>query len=147
MAKLVVMLVFVAAAIAGISSIARCPTYYGPRALPGLKAEARVWRDAYGVPHIFAANVGRRGARARLCPRQRAALSDGDQRRVGQGRIAEIAGPDIVERRPLHSHARLLPPRRSSFAALSPWAQARLQAYADGVNASSKPTGTRCRRS
>ena len=57
------------------------------------------------------------------------------QRRVGQGRIAEIAGPDLVG---VDRFIRTLDFYRlaeSSFAALSPWAQARLQAYADGVNA------------
>src|SRR5208282_66028 len=57
------------------------------------------------------------------------------QRRVGQGRIAEIAGPDLVG---VDRFIRTLDVYRlaeSSFAALSPWAQARLQAYADGVNA------------
>ena len=57
------------------------------------------------------------------------------QRRAGQGRVAEIAGADFVG---VDRFVRTLGFYRlaeSSFAALSPWAQSRLQAYADGVNA------------
>ena len=56
-------------------------------------------------------------------------------RRAGQGRLAEIAGPDFVGVDRLMRILGLHRLRRASFAALSPWAQQRLQAYADGVNA------------
>ncbi len=33
------------------------PTTSGSEKLPGLSAEVRVWRNSYGVPHIFAASM------------------------------------------------------------------------------------------
>jgi penicillin G amidase len=33
------------------------PAYSGRERLPGLSSEARVWRDAYGAPHIFAGSM------------------------------------------------------------------------------------------
>jgi len=111
------------------------PAYSGRIPLPGLKAEARVWRDGYGVPHIFAASpddaartLGYIHASERLYQME-------IQRRVGQGRIAEIAGPDVVGVDRFIRTLDLYRLAQSSFNALSPWAQARLQAYADGVNA------------
>ncbi|MBV9287300.1 MAG: penicillin acylase family protein [Hyphomicrobiales bacterium] len=111
------------------------PAYSGREKLPGLSAEARVWRDAYGVPHIFAASMddamrtlGYLHASERLF--QMEVL-----RRAGQGRTAELIGADGI---PIDKVTRTLGFYREaemSFAALSPWAQRRLQAYADGVNA------------
>ena len=57
------------------------------------------------------------------------------QRRAGQGRLAEIAGADLIG---VDRFIRTLGFYRlaeSSFAALRPATQAYLQAYADGVNA------------
>jgi len=57
------------------------------------------------------------------------------QRRAGQGRLSEIAGADLIG---VDKFIRTLGFYRlatSSFAALSPEAQAYYQAYADGVNA------------
>ena len=56
-------------------------------------------------------------------------------RRVGQGRAAEIAGADFVGVDRFTARSPSIPWRKASFAALSPWAQKRLTAYADGVNA------------
>src|SRR5277367_3988000 len=111
------------------------PEYSGTAALPGLSAETRVWRDQYGVPHIFAATMndamralGWLHASERLYQME-------IQRRVGQGRIAEIAGPDLIGVDRFIRTLGLYRLAESSFAALSPFAQARLQAYVDGVNA------------
>ena len=56
-------------------------------------------------------------------------------RRVGQGRMAEIRGADLL---PVDRFIRTVGFYReaeTSFSALSPWAQKRLEAYAEGVNA------------
>jgi penicillin amidase len=134
-AKLAVILVFVAAAITFYLFYRAMPEYYGRVALPGLSAEARVWRDDYGVPHIFAASfddaaraLGYIHANERLYQME-------TLRRAAQGRLAEIAGPDYLSLDRLARVLGLYRSAESSFSALSPWAQARLQAYADGVNA------------
>jgi len=111
------------------------PAYSGAAALPGLTAETRVWRDAYGVPHIFAPSLDDAARALGYVHASERLYQMEIQRRVGQGRIAGIAGPDLVG---VDRFIRTLDFYRlseSSFAALSPWAQARLQAYADGVNA------------
>jgi len=135
LAKLIVLIILVAVAAGGWLFWRAMPAYSGTVALPGLSAETRVWRDQYGVPHIFAATMND-------AMRALGWLHAGEriyqmeiQRRVGQGRIAEIAGPDLIG---VDRFIRTLGFYRlaeSSFAALSPFAQARLQAYADGVNA------------
>jgi penicillin G amidase len=135
LAKLLVVLVVVAVGGGAYLFYRAMPAYSGGLALPGLKAEARVWRDGYGVPHIFAASpddaaraLGYVHASERLYQME-------IQRRVGQGRLAEIAGPDLVGVDRFIRTLDLYNLAKNSFSALSPWAQARLQAYSDGVNA------------
>jgi len=57
LAKAVFVLALVAIAAAGWLFWRAMPDYAGTAALPGLSAETRVWRDDYGVPHIFAATM------------------------------------------------------------------------------------------
>ncbi len=135
LAKIVVTLVVLAAAAGFYLFYRAAPAYSGKAVLPGLTAETRVWRDAYAVPHIFAPSLddamralGYIHAGERLYQMEM-------QRRAGQGRLAEIAGPDLVGVDRFIRTLDFYSLAESSFKALSPWAQARLQAYADGVNA------------
>src|ERR1700734_4046064 len=111
------------------------PAYSGTERLPGLSTDARVWRDAYGVPHIFASSLDD-GARALgyLHASERMFQMD-ILRRVGQGRMAEIRGADLL---PVDKFIRTMGFYReaeTSLSALSPRAQKRLEAYAEGGNA------------
>ncbi len=111
------------------------PTYSGTAKLPGLSAEVRVWRDSYGVPHIFAASMDDAARALGYLHASERLFQMEQQRRVGQGRLAEIFG---AERLGVDKFIRTLGFYReaeSSFGALSPWAQKRLEAYAGGVNA------------
>ncbi len=135
LAKFLVVLLVVGAAAGFYLFYRAMPAYSGAAALPGLTAETRVWRDAYGVPHIFAQSLDDAARALGYVHASERLYQMEIQRRVGQGRIAEIAGPDLVG---VDRFIRTLDFYRlaqSSFSALSPWAQARLQAYADGVNA------------
>src|SRR5436309_3111169 len=105
------------------------PAYSGSERMPGLSAEVRVWRDNYGVPHIFAASMddatralGYLHASDRLFQMEL-------QRRVGQGRLAEVFGVDRVDVDKFIRTLGFYREAESSFRALSPWAQKRLQAY------------------
>ncbi len=134
-AKFVVVLVVLAAAGGFYLFYRAMPAYSGALALPGLHAQTRVWRDHYGVPHIFASSLDDAARALGYIHASERLYQMEIQRRVGQGRIAEIVGPDVVG---VDRFIRTLGFYRlaeSSFAALSPWAQARLQAYSDGVNA------------
>ena len=111
------------------------PIYSGSEKLPGLSAEVRVWRDAYGVPHIFAASMDD-AARALGYVHASERLFEMEvQRRVGQGRMSEFRGADLVNVDKYIRTLGLYREAEASFAALSPPTQKRLQAYADGVNA------------
>ncbi|RBP06460.1 penicillin amidase [Roseiarcus fermentans] len=128
-----------AAAVAGVAGAwlfwRALPVTSGTEKLAGLSAEVRVWRDGYGVPHVFAANkddaaraLGWLHASERLFQME-------VSRRVGQGRAAETFGPDLVKVDKFIRTLGFYPAAEASFAALSPEAQKRLQAYSDGVNA------------
>ena len=111
------------------------PAASGTEKLPGLSAEVRVLRDSYGVPHVFAANeddaaraLGWLHASERLFQMEA-------NRRVGQGRAAETFGPDLLDVDKFIRTLGFYRQAETSFAALSPTAQKRLEAYAGGVNA------------
>ena len=110
------------------------PAYSGSVALRGLSAETRVWRDGYGAPHIFAANLddaaralGYLHASERLFQMEinAASVRDGSPRPSAPTR----------QRRSLHPHPRPLSPGAKQLRRAVAEAQQRLQAYADGVNA------------
>src|SRR5271170_5728674 len=135
LAQFVVVLVLVAVAAGAWLFWRAMPEYSGTAALPGLSAETRVWRDGYAVPHIFAATMNDAMRALGYLHASERLLQMDLQRRAGQGRLAEIVGKDGLG---VDRFIRTLGFYRlaeSSFAALSPFAQVRLQAYADGVNA------------
>ena len=133
--RLVVALAVVAA-IAGAYLFWRAmPAYSGSEKLPGLSAEVHVWRDGYGVPHIFAASMDDAARALGYLHASERLFQMELQRRVGQGRLAEVFGADRLDLDKFIRTLGLYREAESSFAALSPWAQKRLQAYADGVNA------------
>jgi penicillin G amidase len=111
------------------------PAYWGAEKLPGLSAEVRVWRDGYGVPHVFAASMDDAARALGYLHASERLFQMEILRRVGQGRMGEIRGADLV---PVDKFIRTVGFYRqaeTSFSALSPWAQKRLEAYAEGVNA------------
>jgi penicillin amidase len=134
-AVLVVALVVVAAGAVAFVFWRAMPDYDGTAPLPGLGAEVRVWRDGHGVPHIFAATMAD-AARALGYVHAGERLYQMEiQRRAGQGRLSEIAGPDLLG---VDKFIRTLGFYRlatASYSALSAEAQAYYRAYADGVNA------------
>ena len=73
------------------------PKVEGSVRLPGLKAEITVLRDAWGIPHIYAASVddamfglGFVHAQDRLWQMEM-------NRRIGAGRLAEVLGAPALE--------------------------------------------------
>ena len=111
------------------------PAYSGTERLPGLSAEARVWRDPMACRTSSPPRWTTRRARSATLHASERMFQMDILRRVGQGRMAEIRGADLL---PVDKFIRTLGFYReaeTSFSALSPWAQKRLEAYADGVNA------------
>lgn len=73
------------------------PKYNGDISIPSMSAEAEVYFDGYGVPHIYAANaedayrsLGYVHAQDRLFQMEM-------MRRVGSGTLAELLGADLVD--------------------------------------------------
>jgi penicillin amidase len=111
------------------------PATSGVETLPGLSAEVRVWRDHFGVPHIFAASMDDAARALGYAHASERMFQMEILRRVGQGRMAEIRGADLLGVDKFIRTVGFYREAEASFAALSPWAQKRLMAYADGVNA------------
>jgi len=130
------LLLVVLATLAGAYLFYRAmPAYSGAERLAGLSSEARVWRDAYGVPHIFASSMDNAARALGYLHASERMFQMDILRRVGQGRMAEIRGADLL---PVDQFIRTVGFYReaeTSLSALSPWAQKRLEAYAEGVNA------------
>jgi penicillin G amidase len=110
------------------------PEKSGSIPLAGLSGEARVVRDRYGVPHIFANStndavrvLGYVHAQDRLFQMEMT-------RRVSQGRLAAVIGTDGLRYDRLFRTLDLAGHARNSLSALSPEARVGLDAYAEGVN-------------
>lgn len=111
------------------------PKVEGSVRLPGLKAEITVLRDAWGIPHIYAASVddamfglGFVHAQDRLWQMEM-------NRRIGAGRLAEVLGAPALE---TDMFLRTLGVRRAAQASLEGLDVATrdaLDAYTAGVNA------------
>ncbi len=61
------------------------PVYSGSETLPGLSAEVRVWRDGYGVPHVFAATMDDAARTLGYLHASERLFQMELQRRIGQG--------------------------------------------------------------
>ena len=101
----------------------------------GLSAEARILRDAHGVPHISGATEGDVFFALGFAHAQDRLWQMELSRRAAQGRLAELFGPVAL---PADRRLRTLGLHRLARGALrhqTPPAQAALTAYAAGVNA------------
>ena len=103
--------------------------------LAGLTAPVKVIRDAAGIPHIYAQNrldlaraLGYTEAQDRLFQLEM-------RRRLAEGRLAEVFGPDLVESDYVY---RLFDPdkfARDSVATYPPEMRAQMDAFVGGINA------------
>lgn len=118
----------------GLSRFAFPPTQ-GTLHLPGLDGPVTVYRDGYGIPHIYAATAHDLFfAQGYLHAQDRFWQMD-TWRHIGRGRLAEMFGESQVE---TDAFLRTLGWERlaeQEFADLPAEDKAILQAYADGVNA------------
>ena len=114
---------------------ASLPELNGRVALPGLKTAADVYRDAHGVPHIFA---GSRNDALRVLGYMHASerfFQMEMNRRAGQGRLAEVVGKDMLATDKFLRALDVYRLAEKSYATFSPGARAALEAYCAGVNA------------
>ncbi|HLW90421.1 MAG TPA: penicillin acylase family protein [Roseiarcus sp.] len=132
---LVVALVVLAVGAVAFVFYRAMPDYSGTASLPGLSAEVRVYRDGYGVPHIFAATMDDAARALGYIHASERLFEMETQRRAGQGRLAEILGADLIGVDKFIRTLGFYREAETSFEVFSPEAKATLQAYADGVNA------------
>ena len=133
------LVLMVLAVIAGVMFLkylktAAVPDYDKDLALWELKNDVEVFRDEYGVPHIFAQNeedlyraIGFAMAQDRLW--QMDLL-----RRVTQGRLSEILGKDQAETDLLMRALRIQEKSEKVLAQADPEIVAALEAFSEGVN-------------
>lgn len=110
------------------------PEYEKTLTIPALNHPVNIYRDEYGVPHIIASSeydaffaVGVVHAQDRLWQMELT-------RRAGQGRLAEILGPDAVDIDKLFRTFGFTPISQEIFNTLEPPYIQILEAYAAGVN-------------
>jgi penicillin G amidase len=128
--------VLVVALLAGRWYVGRAEARPGGRAtLAGLHGEVEVWRDSMGVPHVWARDeedlfraVGYVHAQDRLWQMELF-------RRVADGRMAEVLGPNLVDTDRFLRTVGMGRAAGENERRLDPEARRLLQAYADGVNA------------
>jgi penicillin amidase len=108
----------------------------GEITLSGLTAEVEVFRDPWGVPHIYAQNMDDLFFAQGFVQAQDRLWQMEMYRRTGEGRLAEILGPDAL---PHDRLARLLryrgPWTDEEFGSYHPEGRRILEAFARGVNA------------
>jgi penicillin amidase len=110
------------------------PTTSGTLAAPGLQQPVEVYRDSWGIPHLYAANEHDLFFAQGFIHAQDRFWQMEFWRRIGAGRLSEILGPSALEDdrfiRTLGWHR----VAAQELEALSGEDRDALQAYADGVN-------------
>lgn len=103
--------------------------------VPGLREPVEILRDRWGVPHIYARNTedlfmaqGWMAAHDRL-------FQIDLWRRIGTGKLAEVLGPDAVERDRLARAVRYRGDMAAEWASYGPESRAIVTAFTAGINA------------
>jgi penicillin amidase len=136
---------FLLCGMVGLAGVAGCvgygwwrrslPVTHGQVALTGLQAAVDVYRDAAGVPSIFATNRSDAlRALGYLHASERFFMMEMN-RRAGKGRLAEVVGADMVSLDKFLRTLGLYQRAEQSYTHYAPETQTLFQAYADGVNA------------
>ncbi len=111
------------------------PQTDGPVSLKGLSAVAEVYRDAWGIPHVRAANGSDAFfVQGFVTAQDRLWQMEYDRRR-GSGRWAEAVGSAGLEQDLLMRRFRLEASARADYQAVNEATRTMLDAYARGVNA------------
>jgi penicillin G amidase len=112
------------------------PQIDGEIPIRGLRDEVRILRDEWGVPHIYAQNLDDLFFAQGFVQAQDRLWQMEMWRRIGEGRLAEILGPDALEHDRL---ARLVKYRGpwddTEFSTYHPEGRRIVSAFAAGVNA------------
>ncbi len=103
--------------------------------LPGLKKPVEVLRDRWGIPHIYARNTEDLFfAQGYIAARDRLFQID-LWRRVGTGKLAEVLGPEALERDRLARAVRFRGDWKAEWDSYGPETRSIAQAFTNGINA------------
>jgi len=111
------------------------PQTDGTLQLPGLQAQVEVFRDSYGVPHIYASNPHDLFMAQGYVHAQDRFWQMEFWRRIGAGRLSEILGPSALDQDRFIRTVGWYRAAQEDLDQLSESELALLQAYADGVTA------------
>ncbi|MCY1704173.1 penicillin acylase family protein [Deinococcus sp. SL84] len=111
------------------------PQLSGTLKVTGLNAETTITRDRYGIPHIRASHDEDAIYALGLVHAQDRAWQLDFQRRIAQGRLAEVLGPAALEQDRFLRTWGFQRAAESALEALSPQSRQLIAAYTAGVNA------------
>jgi penicillin amidase len=132
----VILLVAIVAAGGGYFVIRRnFPTINGTSKVAGLQSQVRVYRDSWGIPHIYASNPHDLFFAQGYVHAQDRFWQMEFWRRIGSGRLAEILGESALENDRFIRTVGWHRTAAQELELLSDEELAALEAYADGVNA------------
>src|SRR6266700_4449116 len=107
----------------------------GTARVPGLKEAVRVQRDRWGVAHIYARNSHDLFFAHGFVVAQDRLFQMELWKRSGQGRLAEVLGPEAVARDLNARRLRYRGDMEAEFRSYAPDAKAILEAFTAGINA------------
>jgi penicillin amidase len=116
-------------------ALAAVATINGALQAPGLRMKVRVQRDRWGVAHIYAKNQHDLFFAQGFVVAQDRLFQMELWKRSGQGRLAEVLGPEAVERDINARRLRYRGDLHAEFASYSPDTLQILEAFTSGINA------------
>jgi penicillin amidase len=132
----IVLILVIVIGLGGLFIVRRSfPQTDGTLQLPGLQASVDVFRDSYGVPHIYASNPHDLFMAQGYVHAQDRFWQMEFWRRIGAGRLSEILGPSALDQDRFIRTVGWYRTAQQEVELLSESELAILQAYADGVNA------------
>lgn len=111
------------------------PQTSGENVVPGISHPVEIWRDAHGVPHIFADSMSDAWFALGYAHAQDRMWQMEFTRRLGAGRLAEVVGPPILDADRFFRTLGLYRLAEAQSKSLSWQTRIALEAYANGVNA------------
>ena len=133
---LVTVLILLAGAYLYVNNLKKSglPNYNENIKIEGLKEDVTVYRDKFGVPHIYAKNENDLYKVTGYISAQDRIWQMDLLRRVTQGRLSEIFGKDMIESDVVLRSLRMQKKSEEMLKTLNPEMKAALTAFAEGVN-------------
>ncbi|MEX1063412.1 MAG: penicillin acylase family protein, partial [Balneolaceae bacterium] len=111
------------------------PEIEGTSTISGLESEVQVLRDEWGVPHIYAENERDMFFAQGYVQAQDRLWQMDMWRRVNEGRLSEIVGPEALDHDKLARLIQFRGPWDEEWTSYHPDGRKIFEAFADGVNA------------